>query len=239
MAVQPASHPNNLPLALSSFIGRGRELVEVKRLFATTRLLTLTGPGGCGKTRFALQLVHELRQTVQHGVWLVELAPLSNPELVPQAIAVALRVREASDFDLLESLIDHLLQQELILVLDNCEHLVTACAQVVTALLQSCPNLRILVTSREALNIPGEVIWPVPPLTLPETSTSNAALDQIATLQQSEAVRLFVERASAASAHFALTDQNALAVAEICRQLDGLPLAIELAAARARALPVE
>ena len=153
---------HNMPLELSSFIGREREIAEVKRLLADHRLLTLTGPGGCGKTRLALAVAFEVVQEFEDGVWLVELASLSDPDLVPQVVASTLGVREVHERPLVETLCKHLASRKILLVLDNCEHLVDACAAFTDALLRTCPNLRILVTSREALGIAGERAWLVP-----------------------------------------------------------------------------
>ncbi len=229
-----ASPPNNLPLELSSFVGREKELAEVKRLLENTRLLTLTGPGGCGKTRLALAAAGELEE-LEDGVWLVELAPLADPSLVPQAVAFVLGTREQPGRSLTETLSDHLRTKKLLLVLDNCEHLVEACAGLAEALLRSCPELRVLATSREALDITGEVAWPVPSLSLPDLRR----LPDIESLPRYESARLSVERTAAVNPIFALTEQNATAVAQVCYRLDGIPLALELAAARAKVLPVE
>jgi len=241
MAISPERYPNNLPIALSSFVGRGREIVEVKRLFSTTRLLTLTGPGGCGKTRLALRVAGELLAEYENGAWLMEFAPLADAALVPQTAASTLGVREQPGRALRDTLADYLLPRHALLALDNCEHLVTACAQLAETLLQTCPNLRILATSREPLGIHGETVWPVPPLSLPNPQpwqSPASGQHALPVYQDSEAVRLFVERAMAASPTFTLTEQNGAWVADICRRLDGMPLAIELAAARVRALSV-
>jgi predicted ATPase/DNA-binding CsgD family transcriptional regulator len=228
--------PNNLPLELSSFVGRERELVEVKRLLVDNRLLTLIGPGGCGKTRLALAVAFELVQSFEGGVWLVELASLSDPYLVPQVVASTLGVREAQDRPLTETLSKHLGSRKMLLALDNCEHLVEGCAALADGLLRACPNLRILATSREALGIAGERAWLVPSLSLPDPQDLPPPLEE---LPHYEAVRLFVERAGAVTSAFELTEDNAPAVAQLCRGLDGMPLAIELAAARVRVLSVE
>ncbi len=238
MATSARQYPNNLPIALSSFIGRGREIVEVKQLLATNRLLTLIGAGGCGKTRLAIWVAEEVGAAFSDGVWLVELASLANPELAPQTLATVLGLREQTGRPVLESLTDHLASRQVLLVLDNCEHLIGACAQLAHDLLQRCPDLRILATSREPLSISGETVWLVPPLSTPEFVPESQAARSGSDLLRYEAVRLFVERASAVSPAFELTDQNAPTVAEICQRLDGIPLAIELAAARTRALSV-
>jgi predicted ATPase/two-component SAPR family response regulator len=231
-AVEPPPK-GNLPLQLSSFVGREREMAEVEELLAEHRLLTLTGPGGCGKTRLALAVASELAEDFEDGAWWVGLASLSDPDLVAQAVAQALVVREAPGRSFVEALAEHLGPTKTLLVLDNCEHLVDACAALADALLHSCQRLKILATSREALGIAGERTWLVPPLTLPgrEAQAGDPA--------GSESVRLFVERASAAATGFALTLQNTPVVAQICRRLEGMPLAIELAAARTRVLSVE
>jgi DNA polymerase III delta prime subunit len=164
----PKRPPHNIPSALSSFVGREKELAEVRRLVGDARLLTLTGPGGCGKTRLALATAAELVGTFGDGVWLVDLAPLTDPSLVPQAVASTLGVREQPARSLTEILADYLASKKVLLVLDNCEHLVEACAGLAERLLRSCSELRVLATSREALGIAGEVAWPVPSLSLPD-----------------------------------------------------------------------
>jgi len=226
--------PSNLPAALSSFIGRKRELAEVRRLLQTTRLVTLSGPGGCGKTRLAIQVASDSLHEVPGGAWLVELAALNDPALVPQSVATVLGVREEPGRPLLATLVEALAQKTLLLVLDNCEHLSASCAAVAGALLTSCPNLRIVATSQEPLNVPGEVLWRIPMLGVPELRGVGAATRDA--IVRYEAVRLFVDRAAATHPSFQLTDQNAAAVAQICRRVDGIPLAIELAAARVKVL---
>jgi predicted ATPase/DNA-binding CsgD family transcriptional regulator len=232
---RPVSPPSNLPLQVSSFVGREKELAEVRRLLRETRLLTLTGPGGCGKTRLAGVAAGEQLQWFDDGVLLVELAPLSDPSYVPQAVASVLGVREQPGHMLREILSDHLRTKELLLLMDNCEHLIGACAELVEALLRTCPGLRVLATSREALAVAGEVAWPVPSLSLPDLRR----LSDTDGLLQNESVRLLVERTIAVKPTFTLSEQNAPAVAQICYRLDGIPLALELAAARAKALSVE
>jgi predicted ATPase/DNA-binding CsgD family transcriptional regulator len=223
-------------LELSSFVGREKERAEVKRLLGETRLLTLTGSGGSGKTRLALAVASEhLEGFEDDGVWMIELASLADPSLVAQAVASALGVREQPGRSLSESLSDYLASKKLLLVLDNCEHLIEACAELAEALLRYSPELRVLATSREALGITGEVAWPVPSLSLPDLRR----MPDIESLPQYESARLFVERAVAANPTFTLTEQNASAVAQVCYRLDGIPLAIELAAARAKVLSVE
>ena len=235
----PADRPYNLPIPLTSFVGRSRERAEVARLLATTRLLTLTGAGGCGKTRLALAVASDLVPVYHDGVVLVELAALADPILVPQAVAAALGVHEEPQRPLIATLIDTLRPKQLLLVLDNCEHLIDACARLAATLLGACPRLRLLATSRESLGVAGETGWLVPSLSLPAAQPlADANADLISTLMASEAVGLFVERAAAALPTFALTTDNALAVAQVCRRLDGIPLAIELAAARVKVLTV-
>ncbi len=219
--------PNNLPIQLTSFIGRQGELSAAMRQLSSTRLLTLTGPGGTGKTRFALQLAADLAGTFPDGVWFVELAPLADGALLAQSIASVLGVREQMGMPLMDILINYLRAKRILLLLDSCEHLVEASAMLADQFLHACPNTKIIATSREALSIGGETVHPVPSLSLPETTQFGAE-----TLAQSEAVQLFVERAVSASPRFALTDKNASYVAQICRRLDGIPLALELAAAR-------
>ena len=230
---------HNLPLELTSFIGREREIAEVKRLLlleGKDRLLTLTGPGGCGKTRLALKVAFEVVQEFEDGVWFVELSSLSDPELVPQAVASVLEVREAPGRSLTEVLTEDLKSKKMLLVLDNCEHVIDACAALADALLRACPELRILATSREALSIAGEATWLVPPLSLPDPEHHPPSVEELA---RYEAVCLFLERAAAVASRFELTERNAPAVAQVCRRLEGMPLAIELAAARARVLSVK
>jgi predicted ATPase/class 3 adenylate cyclase len=228
-----ATHPNNLPAQLTLFIGRARELSEVGALLQNTRLLTLTGPGGTGKTRLALEIAAERLEHYTDGAWLVELAPLSDSGLLLSAIGGALRVTEQPGRSLATALVEYLRHKRLLLVLDNCEHLIEACARQADELLRAAPDLTILATSREMLGVAGETAYRVPSLTLPEAG--GAALDA---LHRSEAVQLFVTRAAAAQSGFALTAENANAIVDICRRLDGIPLAIELAAARTRALGV-
>lgn len=227
--------PNNLPQQVTSFIGRDRELAEVKALLGNTRLITLHGVGGIGKTRLSLQAAADVMDDYPDGVWFVELAPLTDPQLVPQAVASALAVKEEAGRPVLEALEKHVKDRQLLLILDNCEHLVHACAELTQKLLQSGPRLKILASSREHLHAPGETTYPVPALAVPDPSTTMAP----DTLTQYESVRLLVDRAVAAQPAFQVTAQNASSISEICRRLDGIPLAIELAAARVRALSVD
>jgi predicted ATPase/DNA-binding CsgD family transcriptional regulator/Tfp pilus assembly protein PilF len=229
----PSRH--NLPLVRTSFIGRGREMLEVKRLLAMTRLLTLTGTGGCGKTRLALEVGRDLVGAYPDGVWLVELAPLTDPALIGKAVAQALGVGEQSGRSLLETLEDTLRSRKTLLVVDNCEHLVEGVAGFVAALLDSCPGLRILATSRERLNTAGEVNWVAPSLTVPDAQRPSTPRE----LEAYESVRLFLERARQRDPSFELTLSNGQAVGQVCRRLDGIPLAIELAAGRMEMLSAD
>jgi len=226
--------PNNLPRHLSSFVGRRNDVSEVRQLTTESPLVTLTGPGGVGKTRLCLQVAAELLENFADGAWLVELEALTDAGLVPQQVAVALGISEASDADSRESVLSHLRGRELLLILDNCEHVIDACAQLANSLLRACPGLRIIATSREPLGVAGERLYPVRSLSLPTVKRVTAEM-----VAESEAISLFIERAQSADPTFAITDANAAAIVEICRRLDGIPLAIELAAARVRALSVE
>jgi predicted ATPase/class 3 adenylate cyclase len=228
-------YPNNLPRQLTSFIGREREIAEIRTLLTATSLLTLTGSGGCGKTRLALQAAAEALEAYPDGVWLVELAALADPSLVHQEVASALGLREQAGKSLMQTLTDFLKPRRLLLVLDNCEHLLSACAQLSHALLRSYPSLTILATSREGLGMAGEQTYRVPSLSLPDPSRSQT----VETLSRYEAVRLFLERAVGSRADFVVTNASAPALASVCHRLDGIPLAIELAAARVRSLSLE
>jgi predicted ATPase/DNA-binding CsgD family transcriptional regulator len=222
--------------ALASFVGREREIDELRTLLADgARLLTLTGPGGTGKTRLALEVATRIVGHFEDGVWWVELAPISDPNLVPQAVARVLNVHESPGRPVTEAIVEDLRELEVLLVLDNCEHLVGACADLVGVLLRSCPHLGILATSREVLGIAGERNFPVSPLSLPDPERPSA----FGSVAEYEAIRLFVERAQDVVPSFELTQINAPAVAKVCSTLDGMPLAIELAAARVRVLSVE
>ena len=224
--------PNNLPHQPTSFIGRDRELEEVKELLASARLLTLVGMGGLGKTRLSLQIAAEQIHDFADGVWFLDLAPISDPALVLSAAAQALGVREEPDRPLLQTLCAHLRNRRVLLILDNCEHVLQASAQMASAILRSAPRVRMLASSREALHAPGEQCYPVLPLPVPQRDDSFEAL------ARSTAVRLFVERAQQHKPAFALTEREAPAVAELVARLEGIPLALELAAARIRALSV-
>jgi predicted ATPase/DNA-binding CsgD family transcriptional regulator len=219
----------NLPALLTSFVGRQSEITFVTDQLSTTRLVTLTGSGGIGKTRLAIEAAETLRTHFPGGVWLVELGALADPALVVQVVATTLGIREAGVRPILELLLDALPSQPALLVLDNCEHLLEACAGVCQTLLHSRRHLRVLITSREPLRVPGEIVWRVPPLSLPAPRSAI----------QSEALRLFVDRARAVQPGFSLTNANRAATEEICRRLDGIPLAIELAAAWVKTLSVQ
>ncbi len=229
-----AAYGHNLPAELSSFIGRVDELRAVDAALARSRLVTLTGAGGSGKTRLALQVAADRLERHPDGVWLVDLAGLSDPELVPQTTLTALRAPERPERSVYEALADHLTSRDLLIVLDNCEHLIRAAAELADRVLRVAPQVRLLATSREPLNVPGEVTWRVPSLSLPPTAEPGDVAGE-----GSEAVALFVERARAADPAFELTADNLPLVAAICRRLDGLPLALELAAARVRVISVE
>jgi predicted ATPase/class 3 adenylate cyclase len=223
--------PTNLPVPLTSFVGRDRELARIRDLLEGTRLLTLTGPGGCGKTRLAIEAAGGLLPSFSDGVFFVELAPITDPGLVPSTIAVALGVREEPARPIEESLENALRDRERLLVLDNFEQILGA-APLVTELLGASPRLKVLVTSRATLHLTGEQELPVPPLGMPDA----AELPPAERLTEFEAVALFAQRAAAAAPDFVVTDENAAAVAEVCARLDGLPLAIELAASRIKLL---
>jgi predicted ATPase/Tfp pilus assembly protein PilF len=236
---RPGRHKGNLPIPLTALIGREADLLAAKAALGRARLLTLTGAGGCGKTRLALAAATDLLAAYPGGVWLVELAALADPALVPVAIAAAFAVREEAGRPLLTTIAERLAEQATLLVLDNCEHLRDACAAVVSSLLATCPRLRVLATSRAALGLPDEAVWRVPSLRVPPTVTATTPRRVLAELAAVPAVRLFLERVRQRQPAFALTPANAQAVAEIARRLDGIPLALELAAARVAILPVE
>ncbi|HYR00724.1 MAG TPA: tetratricopeptide repeat protein [Casimicrobiaceae bacterium] len=224
--------PNNLPQQATSFIGREAELAEAKRLLEGTRLLTLLGMGGLGKTRLSLQIAADVLDGYPDGVWFVDLAPIRDPSLVPNATGHVLGIREEAGKPVTQSLCEHLREHKLLIVLDNCEHLVDACARLADALLRGIPGVRILATSREALHIQGEQTYPVLPLRVPDRKAGAEAL------LRSDAGQLFIERARLQRPNFTVTEEDVPGVAELCARLDGIPLALELAAARLRSLSV-
>jgi len=227
--------PNNLPRQLSTFVGREHEIAEIRQRLSGTYLLTLTGAGGCGKTRLSYEVGSQVLEEFPDGVWLTELASLNDPVLLPQALASALNIREQSGQPFTETISEYLAPKSVLLILDNCEHLLPGCAQLANDLLQACPKLQILATSQEALGVTGELVHQVLGLSFPDPKKLLSS-DQ---LTQFEATQLFVDRACLRKPGFAITPANAASVAKVCHRLDGIPLAIELAAARIRALSVE
>jgi predicted ATPase/class 3 adenylate cyclase/uncharacterized protein HemY len=225
----------NLPSMLSSFVGRGEEISEVKRLLQENRLLTISGPGGSGKTRLALQVGTQLIDHYTGGVWLVDLAPLTNPDLVVKSVANVFDLREEEGHPLLPTLVEALRSKSMLLILDNCEHLLDEAARLTQALISNAPRLHILATSREPFGITGETVWSIPPLSFPEAVKAKNIQDW----QAYDAIQLFLQRAAAAKPGFRLSERNAVHVGNILKKLDGNPLAIELAAARVKVLPVE
>jgi predicted ATPase/DNA-binding XRE family transcriptional regulator len=228
------SIPSNLPIQLTTFIGRQNEIRELTELLSGNsprRLVTLTGPGGMGKTRLALQTAIGLSHLYLDGIWFVDLTPLTTPDLVSQTVASALSVPEKSGHSAEQTLIEYLRSKQILIVIDNCEHMISAAAQFTEKLLRSCAHVRILATSREPLQVPGEVNCRVPPLSLPENTEPVSR-----NLMKHEAAQLFIERATNIEPTFKVTDANAPIIARICKQLDGMPLAIELAAARIQVL---
>ena len=230
----PAAPRHNLPHQLSSFIGREREIAELTRLLGSARLITLIGTGGCGKTRLAIELAGKQAHAYGDGVWLIELAALSDPALLVQTVADVLGIQEKTGAKPLDTLVQFLATRSVLLVLDNAEHLIDACAQLSEGLLQRCPRLVILATSREPLRVTGEQNYRVPSLSLPREADTSP--DVIA---GHESARLFIERARLQQANFSIDAGNCLAISSICRRLDGIALALELAAPRLRVLPVE
>ena len=237
---EPSLHParplqNHLPRQLSTFVGREQEIAEIRQLLSGTYLLTLTGAGGCGKTRLSCQVGLQVLEEFPDGVWLTELASLADPALLPQALASALKIREQPGRPLTETIAEYLAPKSVLLILDNCEHLLTGCAQLADDLLKACPKLRILATSREALGVAGETVHQVLSLSFPDPEKLPSP-DKLARF---EAVQLFIDRACLRKSGFAITPENAASIAKVCHRLDGIPLAIELAAARVRVLSVE
>ncbi len=227
--------PNNLPVQLTSFIGREREIDEVKKLLETHRLVTLTGVGGTGKSRLALQVAADVLNQFDHGIWFVELAPISDPALIAQTVIRLLGLTVSPGRESLDVLKDYLSDKSLLLMLDNCEHLLDDSCRFADAILRAAARVKIMATSREALNLAGEQAYRVPSLSAPNVNN----LPPLDHLTQFEAIRLFIERATLVSPGFAVTNGNALGVAQICHRLDGIPLAIELAAARVQSMPLE
>lgn len=229
------STPNNLPLQTSTFIGRERELRELKDEIASARLVTITGPGGVGKTRLSLQVAADMLDSYEDGIWLVELASVTNAELVAHEVARSLRMQEKPGQDVVDSIAEHLASRSVMLVIDNAEHQVDVCASIAEALLRRCGSLTLVVTSRERLAIPGERVYRVPSLELPDSSIPPTPEN----IARFASVRLFVERAKQQASTFDVTLDNAPAIHSVCTRLDGIPLAIELAAARIPSLSVE
>jgi predicted ATPase/DNA-binding XRE family transcriptional regulator len=233
-SIPSPNRPNtNLPAPLTTFIGREKEQADVIRLIAQYRLITLTGSGGVGKTRLSLKVGEQVLKNYADGVWLVEFASILDPLLVPRIIAIAFGLRDEPQRPVIDMLCDYLREKKTLIILDNCEHLVEACAQLADTLLKNCPNQKILATSREALGILGEATYHVPSLKLPDFQ------QLLEIFRENESVRLFEERAQLARTDFLLTIENASAVAKICTHLDGIPLAIELAAARIGSFSIE
>jgi predicted ATPase len=252
--------PGNLPRRLTSFVGRGRDLEETARLLGEHRLLTIAGAGGCGKTRLSLELATRMSDTCPDGVWFIELASLADPAMVAGSVAAALGLRQAPGTNTMEALLQFLGEKRILVLLDNCEHLLDGCADLAARVLAACPRARLLATSRESLRVEGERVYALAPLGLPEakpqrgasgsrSATSPASAGSPAptpagpvsahAIDDADAVRLFVDRARAVLPAFTIDDANRGAIHEICRRLDGIPLAIELAAARVKTLPVE
>jgi predicted ATPase/class 3 adenylate cyclase len=227
--------PNNLPIQLTTFVGREKEITEIKQALNEHRLITLTGSGGTGKTRVCLQVAADLIDHFDHGVWFVELAPLAHPELIPQTILSIIGIRDQPGKTSIETLKEYLRKKKLLLILDNCEHLIEASARVVNELLNTAPELKILASSREALGVQGELAYPIPSLSLPDLKPVPGTEE----LSKYEAVQLFIDRARLVLPHFDMDKNNAPFIAQICYRLDGIPLAIELAAARVKMMTVE
>ena len=229
------SLPNNLPTQLTSFVGREKEVADVRRLLSDTHMLTLIGPGGTGKTRLSIRAARDVINEYPDGVWLIDLAPVLDPTLVPRTTAITIGLREEPQRPVIDMLCDYLSAKKMMIILDNCEHLVDACAQMSEQILRTATDVRILASSREALGVAGEVTYRVPSLALPDKDH----LPSLEALNQFEAVKLFIDRATSAQPSFVVTNENAPSLAQICHRLDGIPLAIELAAAKIRVLSLE
>ncbi|HUX95773.1 MAG TPA: AAA family ATPase [Bacteroidales bacterium] len=231
----PEVKKHNLPIFTTSFIGREKEMKEVRDLFQNSRFVTLTGAGGCGKTRLAKEIALSLVEEYRDGVWFTDLAPVADPNLVAKAITTVLKIPENPNRVIADILIENIKDKSLLILLDNCEHLIEACAEIADKLLQSVKGLRILATSREALNIPGEVVWRIPSLSFPGPDTKG----DINKVRKYEAIRLFIERASSGRPGFILNPRNLSPLVGICQRVEGIPLAIELAATRIRHMDIE
>ncbi|HKJ39303.1 MAG TPA: BTAD domain-containing putative transcriptional regulator, partial [Anaerolineales bacterium] len=231
---ESATPKHNLPASLTTFIGREKELTEITDLIAKNRLVTLMGIGGIGKTSLSLQIGHKILNDYPDGIWFISLDSLSDPDLVPQTVASVFDIQETPDRSIVEILTNVLREKTALLILDNCEHLLDACSELTTTLLTNCSNIKILATSREVLHVTGEAAYQMPSLSMPKQEEVS-----LETLTQYESVRLFSERAALALPSFTLTNENVPTVISICRKVDGIPLAIELAAARVNILQVE
>jgi predicted ATPase len=229
--------PHNLPRQLTSFVGREAEAAQVVALLDQTALLTLAGPGGVGKTRLALQVAAQKVSEFEVGVWFVDLGALRDSTFVPQAVATVLGVHDDGARPVIDTLCELLRSRRLLLVMDSCDHLIDSCAAVIDALRAACPDLRVLATSREPLNVGGEMVWRLKPLSVDPHTSVGAASQAVSVIP--DAVRLFLDRAAAWHVNEPWSERESDCIERICKRLDGIPLAIELAAARARALPVQ